>query len=75
MFKAFLFFFVDFFFKFKFFPQKILAEAAFMASAIKFREQKYLKGMLDFKKSWNRYRECDQIFAKLCNSDTGISSF
>lgn len=41
------------------------AEAALMDSAIKFKLQKYVKGVLDFRKSWKTYEECQILIEKL----------
>lgn len=43
------------------------AETAFMDSALKFKNFKYVKGVLDFRKSWKTYEECDIILTRLCN--------
>mmetsp|Transcript_15911 Transcript_15911/g.62167 ORF Transcript_15911/g.62167 Transcript_15911/m.62167 type:complete len:549 (+) Transcript_15911:159-1805(+) len=45
--------------------RSIGAEAALMDSAIKFKLQKYVKGVLDFRKSWKTYEECQMILEKL----------
>lgn len=48
---------------------QIQAELAFMDSAIKFRQQKYLKGVMDFKKSWNEFKESSDMLDKLFRSE------
>ena len=44
-----------------------------MDSAIKFRQQKYLKGVMDFKKSWNLFKECDDTLTKLFTSEQALN--
>ena len=43
-----------------------------MDSIIKFRQEQYLKGVLDFKKSWGYYKECDVYMSLLFSKDKAI---
>ena len=44
-----------------------------MDSAIKFRQQKYLKGVMDFKKSWNEFKDVHDMLKKLFCSEQAAS--
>ena len=53
--------------------EKILAEINFMDSAIKFRQQQYLKGVMDFKKAWSYFKECDGYMTTLFGKMKGLN--
>lgn len=53
--------------------EKILAEINFMDSAIKFRQQQYLKGVMDFKKAWSYFKECDSYMTTLFGKMKGLN--
>jgi len=52
--------------------RSILAELSFMDAVTKFREQKYVKGSLDLKKSWDYYKECGETFNRLFQTDQAL---
>jgi hypothetical protein len=40
---------------------QLVAELLLWESCVKFKQQKYVKGMIDFRSAWKRFEECAHI--------------